>query len=273
MDRYAVVGNPIAHSKSPDIHTWFAEQTKQSLTYEKILVELTAFAEDVSAFFALRGKGLNVTVPFKEQAFQFADQLTERARLAGAVNTLALQNDGSILGDNTDGAGLVADMVAQQWSLEDTRILVLGAGGAVRGIVGPLLEHRPASLWIANRTQEKAVAIAEAFPAGAVEVSGYAELQGHFDLIINGTSASLSNELPPLPDGLIGADTAAYDLMYGAEPTAFLRWAAGQGAERTADGLGMLVEQAAEAFFLWRGVRPDTASVGARLRRLVAAGG
>jgi shikimate dehydrogenase len=272
MDRYAVVGNPIAHSKSPDIHRWFAEQTGQALTYEKILVELTAFDEEVSSFFALGGKGLNVTVPFKEQAFRFADLLTDRARLAGAVNTLALQNDGTVLGDNTDGAGLAADLLAQDWPLAGQRILVLGAGGAVRGIVGPLLEQKPASLLIANRTLEKAVAIAEAFPLGAVSVSGYAELQGSFDLIINGTSASLTNELPPLPSGLVGADTAAYDLMYGAEPTAFLRWAAEQGAVRRADGLGMLVEQAAEAFYLWRGVRPDSAPVVEKLRHLVGAG-
>lgn len=270
MDRYAVVGNPIAHSKSPDIHQWFAEQTGESLTYEKILVELTSFDEDACSFFALGGKGLNVTVPFKEQAFRFADHLTERARLAGAVNTLALQKDGSILGDNTDGAGLVTDLLAQGWSLEGKSILVLGAGGAVRGIMGPLLEHKPASLLIANRTLEKAVAIAEALPAGAVEVSAYEQLKGSFDLIINGTSASLTNDLPPLPAGLTRPDTAAYDLMYDAEPTAFLRWAEEQGAKYRADGLGMLVEQAAEAFYLWRGVRPNTAPVIDKVRELVS---
>lgn len=271
MDRYAVVGNPIAHSKSPVIHQWFAEQTGQSLVYEKILVELAAFDEDASGFFALGGKGLNVTVPFKEQAFRFADVLTDRARLAGAVNTLALQNDGTVLGDNTDGAGLVADLRAQNWPLADQRILILGAGGAVRGIVGPLLEQKPASLLIANRTLAKAVAIAEAFPATAVEVSGYAELNGHFDLVINGTSASLADELPPLPPRLLGAQSAAYDLMYSAGPTAFLRWAAEQGAERWSDGLGMLVEQAAEAFYLWRGVRPNTSPVVEKLRQLISA--
>lgn len=272
MDRYAVVGNPIAHSKSPYIHQWFAEQTGQSLSYEKILVEMAAFDEDVSGFFALGGKGLNVTVPFKEQAFRFADVLTDRARLAGAVNTLALQNDGTVLGDNTDGAGLVADLLAQGWLLTGQRILVLGAGGAVRGIVGPLFEQQPASLLIANRTIEKANAIAEAFPSGAVDVANYVEVQGEFDLVINGTSASLTNELPPLPAGLMRAQTAVYDLMYGAEPTAFLRWAMEQGVERRSDGLGMLVQQAAEAFYLWRGVRPDTAPIVQRLRDLVTAG-
>lgn len=271
MERYAVVGNPIAHSKSPIIHQLFAEQTGQSLTYDKILVELTAFDEEVASFFALGGKGLNVTVPFKEQAYRYADALTERGRLAGAVNTLALQNDGTVLGDNTDGAGLVADLLALGWQLSGKRILILGAGGAVRGIVGPLLAQQPQSLLIANRTVEKAAAIAQIFPAGAVGVSGYAELSGNFDLVINGTSASLSGELPPLPGGLVSADSAAYDLMYGAEPTAFLRWAAEQGAGQSADGLGMLVEQAAEAFHLWRGARPETRPVLAKLRAMIAA--
>jgi len=270
MDRYAVVGNPIAHSKSPLIHQWFAEQTGQSLSYEKILVELTAFDEDVSGFFALGGRGLNVTVPFKEQAFRYADSLTSRARLAGAVNTLALQEDGTVKGDNTDGAGLVADLLGQGWQLEGRKILVLGAGGAVRGILGPLLDQSPASIVIANRTVDKAAAIADAFPAGAVAVSGYGELQGHFDLIINGTSASLSGDLPPLPDGIVSASLSAYDLMYAAEPTAFLRWAEQQGVQQRSDGLGMLVEQAAEAFYLWRGIRPDTTQVVTRLRALVA---
>lgn len=271
MERYAVVGNPIAHSKSPIIHQLFAEQTGQSLTYDKILVELTAFDEEVASFFALGGKGLNVTVPFKEQAYRYADALTERGRLAGAVNTLALQNDGTVLGDNTDGAGLVADLLALGWQLSGKRILILGAGGAVRGIVGPLLAQQPQSLLIANRTVEKAAAIAQIFPAGAVGVSGYAELSGNYDLVINGTSASLSGELPPLPGGLVSADSAAYDLMYGAEPTAFLRWAAEQGAGQSADGLGMLVEQAAEAFHLWRGARPETRPVLAKLRAMIAA--
>lgn len=272
MDRYAVVGNPIAHSKSPIIHQLFAEQTGQTLSYEKILIELVAFDEDVSGFFALGGKGLNVTVPFKEQAFRYADTLTDRARLAGAVNTLALEPDGTVLGDNTDGAGLVADLLGQGWNLADTRILILGAGGAVRGIVGPLLEQKPQAIVIANRTPEKAVAIAELFPAKPVTACGYAELQGQFDVIINGTSASLSGELPPLPERITAANSAAYDLMYAAEPTAFLRWAAEQGVEKRLDGLGMLVEQAAEAFYLWRGVRPETAPVVTKLREIIAAG-
>jgi shikimate dehydrogenase len=271
MDRYAVVGNPIAHSKSPVIHGLFAEQTAQALTYDKLLVELTAFEEEVTGFFALGGKGLNVTVPFKEQAYRYADTLSERARLAGAVNTLSLQTDGTVCGDNTDGVGLVADLLAQGWTLSGRRVLILGAGGAVRGIVGPLLEQNPESLVIANRTVEKAAAIAQAFPQVAIGVSAYEDLHGDFDLVINGTSASLGGELPPLPSGILGANSATYDLMYGAEPTAFLRFAQEQGAKQRSDGLGMLVEQAAEAFYLWRGVRPETAPVIARLRQMIGA--
>lgn len=266
MDRYAVVGNPIAHSKSPSIHQMFALQTAQRLSYEKILVELTAFDEEVSGFFALGGKGLNVTVPFKEQAFRYADVTTERARLAGAVNTLALLPDGKVLGDNTDGAGLVADLLAQEVTITSKRVLVLGAGGAVRGVVGPLLEQAPRELVIANRTPEKALAIASLGASTAVHGCGYAEVQGRFDLVINGTSASLAGEVPPLPSGVIDALTFVYDMMYGAEPTPFLRWALEQGAGRVSDGLGMLVQQAAEAFNLWRGVRPDTAPVVQSLR-------
>ncbi|MCR6653089.1 MAG: shikimate dehydrogenase [Cellvibrionaceae bacterium] len=271
MDRYAVVGNPIAHSKSPVIHGLFAEQTGQALTYDKMLVELTSFDEEVAGFFALGGKGLNVTVPFKEQAYRYADELSGRARAAGAVNTLIVQTEGTVWGDNTDGVGLVADLLAQGWALAGKRILILGAGGAVRGIVGPLLEQNPQSLVIANRTLEKAAAIAQAFPTGAIGVSAYTDLQGDFDLIINGTSASLGGELPPLPGGIANANSAAYDLMYGAEPTTFLHWAEEQGVGQRSDGLGMLVEQAAEAFFLWRGVRPETAPVIARLREMIAA--
>jgi shikimate dehydrogenase len=266
MDRYAVVGNPIGHSKSPVIHRLFAGQAGQVLSYDKMLVELGAFAEEASAFFALGGRGLNVTLPFKEDAFRYADELTGRAQVAGAVNTLMVRQDGTVLGDNTDGSGLVADLLAQGWPLAGSRILLLGAGGAARGVVQPLLEQDPARLVIANRTPEKAQVIAGAF-AGRIEASDYVSLTGSsFDLIINATSASLAGELPPLPVGLVTPETRVYDMMYGAKPTAFLSWAQEQGAAHLADGLGMLVGQAAEAFYLWRGVRPQTAPVIEALR-------
>lgn len=268
MDRYAVVGNPIAHSKSPDIHRLFAEQTGQALTYEKLLAELDGFPATARAFFAAGGKGLNVTVPFKEDAFRLADSKTERAQLAGAVNTLALQSDGRLLGDNTDGAGLVADLLGHGWPLKGKRLLILGAGGAVRGVLAPLLAEKPAELVIANRTEAKAAQLALGFAhLGPVRAYALPDLAGRpFDLVINGTSASLSGELPTLPAGLFAPGAAAYDMVYGAEPTAFLCWAAEQGVQRLADGLGMLVGQAAEAFELWRGLRPDTAPVIKALR-------
>lgn len=266
MDRYAVVGNPIGHSRSPIIHRLFAEQTGQVLIYDKMLVEQGAFAEDVSAFFALGGSGLNVTLPFKEEAFRFADELSGRAEIARAVNTLMLRPDGTVFGDNTDGAGLVSDLLAQGWQLAGSRVLLLGAGGAARGVVQPLLEQHPANLVVANRTPEKAHAIANAF-SGRIDASDYASLAGRsFDLIVNATSASLAGALPPLPAGLVSSVTCVYDMMYGAAPTHFLLWAREQGAVRLADGLGMLVEQAAEAFYLWRGVRPQTPQVIQALR-------
>lgn len=273
MDRYAVIGNPIDHSKSPEIHTYFAEQTCQQLTYEKVLVDIGAFEERVTEFFLKGGKGLNITVPFKEEAFRFAGSLTARARLAGAVNTLALQFDGSVLGDTTDGAGLVADLQAHGWSLKNKKILLLGAGGAVRGVTQALLEQQPAALVIANRTTAKAQALAELFQSlGPVCASSFAELEGqHFDLVINGTSASLAGDLPPLPQSLIHSNCAVYDMMYGAEFTPFLRWAQDQGAEQLADGLGMLVEQAAESFALWRGIHPEVKPVKEALRLSLAA--
>jgi shikimate dehydrogenase len=261
MDRYAVMGNPISHSKSPSIHRLFATQTGQALTYDRIQPDPAAFAEEISAFFAQGGKGLNLTVPFKEEAFRYADELTPRAQKAGAVNTLMLRENGSVLGDNTDGAGLVADLHNLGWQLTGSRVLLLGAGGAARGVVQPLLEENPARLVIANRTPDKARAIAEIF-TGRVEFSDYSSLAGQaFDLIINATSASLGGELPPLPNNLVTLQTHVYDMMYGSEPTVFLRWAQEQGAGHLADGLGMLVEQAAEAFHLWRSVRPQTAPV------------
>lgn len=273
MDHYAVIGNPIDHSKSPEIHTYFAEQTCQDLTYGKILADVGTFDEQAGKFFTNGGKGLNVTVPFKEDAFRYADILTERARLAGAVNTLVKQNDGKVLGDTTDGAGLVGDLQSRGWTLRGRHILLLGAGGAVRGVTDALIQQQPAAVVIANRTVAKAEALAALFqPLGPVSACSFAELEGqHFDLVINGTSASLAGDLPPLPQGIVNSECAVYDMMYGAEFTPFLRWAQDQGAEQLADGLGMLVGQAAESFALWRGIRPEVKPVEEALRLSLAA--
>ncbi len=262
MDQYAVVGNPIAHSKSPDIHYQFALQTGEILEYHKILVAKEAFREEATAFFALGGRGLNVTVPFKETAFRFSDHLTERAQLAEAVNTLVYQSDGTILGDNTDGAGLMMDLARLQWPLAGARVLVLGAGGAVRGILQPLLAANPSAVVIANRTEAKAQALAKTFePYGEVQGLGFAGIEGAFDVVINGSSASLAGEMPPISTQVVTNTTRVYDLMYAAEPTVFMRWALEARAADTSDGLGMLVGQAAEAFYLWRGKRPDIVPV------------
>ena len=270
QDRYAVVGNPIAHSKSPAIHTLFAAQTQQDLTYEKMLIELGDFENDVKNFFAIGGKGLNITVPFKENAFTFPDQLTPRAQLAGAVNTLVKQADGSILGDTTDGAGLLNDLKRNNFLLTEAKILVLGAGGAVRGVLEPLLAQQPKEIVIANRTVEKAQKLADIFhDYGNIRACGFDELSDcHFDTIINGTSASLAGELPPVPKSIFAdnKNTGAYDMMYGKELTPFLLWAKQQGVSLLADGLGMLVGQAAESFQLWRGVMPDVKPVIETLR-------
>ena len=273
MDHYGVFGNPIGHSKSPLIHRLFAAQTGQVLSYEPLLAPLEDFVGFARAFFAT-GCGANVTVPFKEQAFRLADSLTARAQRAGAVNTLSKLADGRLLGDNTDGAGLVRDLcVNAGLSLAGKRILLLGAGGAVRGVLEPLLAEQPAALVIANRTVGKAEQLAHEFAdLGPVMASSFDWLDESVDLIINGTSASLAGELPPIASSLIQpGHTLCYDMMYGKEPTAFNLWAAAHGAAVTLDGLGMLVEQAAEAFLLWRGVRPDSAPVLAHLRQLLGA--
>lgn len=269
-DNYAVMGNPIAHSKSPRIHAAFAEQTRQPIVYQALLVEIGEFAQAAGSFRRAGGKGLNVTVPFKRDAWEFADARSARAELAGAANTLSFADDGSCRAENTDGTGLVRDLTANHGvRLRGARILLLGAGGAARGVIGPLLDEHPAALVIANRTPERAAALSREFSRlGDLSGCGFAELQGErFDLIINATSASLQGEVPPLPGYLLKAGACCYDMMYGARPTAFLRWAAEQGARQTVDGLGMLVEQAAESFFIWRGVRPETAPVIAVLRR------
>lgn len=265
-ERYCVFGHPIGHSKSPRIHAAFAEQTGTAISYEAIEAPLEDFAGAWRAFVAAGGRGANVTVPFKEQAWQLADVLSPRARRAGAVNTLMLGKNGETYGDTSDGVGLVRDLQAHAAPLEGARILVLGAGGAVRGILEPLLAVGPAALMVANRTAAKARQLAADFSAlGEITGGGFDEVVGTFDLVINGTSASLGGELPPLPDDLFADDALAYDMMYAAEPTVFLRWADVRGA-RTVDGLGMLVEQAAESFFIWHNRRPDTASVRELLR-------
>jgi shikimate dehydrogenase len=268
MDSYAVFGNPIAHSKSPRIHALFAAQTGQLLTYDAILAPVDGFASSVARFFET-GKGANVTVPFKEDAHRLADKLTSRAQLAGAVNTLVKQQDGLLLGDNTDGAGLVRDITHNAGlKIAGKRVLILGAGGASKGVLELLLAERPDQLVIANRTFEKAAQLAETFASlGPVRASKFEALGEPFDLIINATSASLGGELPPLSTALIlPGQSVCYDMMYGKAPTVFNRWAEANGASRTLDGLGMLVEQAAEAFHLWRGVRPDVHPVLAQLR-------
>jgi shikimate dehydrogenase len=272
-DRYAVVGNPVAHSKSPQIHAAFARETGADIEYTRLLAPLDGFRAAVAEFRAGGGRGLNVTLPFKLEAFDLADEVSARAKAARAANFL--QFDGSrVRADNTDGAGLVADLTRNLGvALENRRVLLLGAGGAAQGVLLPLLDCHPAILAIANRTVDKALRLAEGVRhlpgAGATVVSGlgFADLAGHhFDVIVNGTSSSLQGEVPPLPAGVFAPGAMAYDMMYGAEPTAFLKYAAAQGAARTADGLGMLVEQAAESFFLWRGVRPKTAPVIEMLR-------
>jgi len=264
QDRYAVFGHPINHSKSPQIHQLFAGQTGQTLSYQAQDVTADQFAEAVRAFFSSGGKGLNCTVPLKELAWALVSKKTPRAELAKAVNTLALQADGSLLGDNTDGCGLVTDLtVNHNLALADRRILILGAGGASRGIIAPLLAHKPTCLTIANRTVDKAIKLAAEFNHLAyIQGCGYPALQGlQFDLILNATSASLSHQLPPLPDTLLADNGVCYDLAYGNQKTAFVAWGVAHNAYKSLDGLGMLVEQAAEAFYLWRGVRPNTKPV------------
>lgn len=272
MQKYAVFGNPIAHSQSPFIHGQFARQTGQQLTYQALLAPLDGFADSLRAFFAEGGCGANVTVPFKEQAFALADELSERARRAGAVNTLSKLEDGRIRGDNTDGAGLVNDLLNNSVPLTGQRILLVGAGGAARGVLEPLLAQRPAELAIANRTVERAEQLASEFAdLGPVVACGFDWIDTPVDLIINATSASLHGELPPLTPTLIRAGhTICYDMMYDKDTTAFNRWAQAQGAARTLDGLGMLVGQAAESFYLWTGQRPDSTPVMQALRDRLA---
>lgn len=274
IDRYAVMGNPIAHSKSPLIHTEFARQTGQSLLYTAELVSLGELPQAVAEFQSRNGKGLNITVPFKQDAFQLATELSARAQRAGAVNTLALRGVNNYYGDTTDGIGLLNDLLGNhRITLKQKNILLLGAGGAVRGVIEPLLQQSPAQLVIANRTADKALQLAEDFAdLGNTQGCGFAELAGKkFDLVINGTSASLQGELPPLPDNLLNNNATVYDMMYAATPTPFMIWGTQHGAVLCLDGLGMLVEQAAESFYIWRNVRPQTRPVIELIRRSLKA--
>ncbi len=270
VDDYAVMGNPIGHSKSPAIHAQFARQTKQAINYTAIHVDLGGFEQAVGNFVASGGRGLNITVPFKQEAWALAEERSERAERAGAVNTLIFK-DKKIIGDNTDGVGLVRDLRDnKKLELQGRRILLMGAGGAARGVLLPLLNQQPAQLTIVNRTPEKAKDLADSFSEmGKVAGCGYEALAGQsFDLIINATAASLRGEMPPLREGVIAPPGGAcYDMMYASKPTAFMRWCQEHGADRVYDGLGMLVEQAAESFYLWRGVRPQTNEVIETLRQ------
>ncbi len=269
-DRYAVMGNPVAHSKSPAIHQQFARQFGHRIEYLAIQVDPGGLPQAVEQFRAAGGKGVNITVPFKLDALRLADHLSERAKLAGAVNTLKFDPDGAVFGDNTDGVGLVHDLELNLGvALKGKRILLLGAGGAARGVLGPLLKHHPAQLVIANRTVARARDLLDVFrEQGPIEICAFDGLRGkHFDIVINGTSASLQDEVPPLPETLFARNALAYDMAYGDRPTPFLEWAALHGAGRVFDGLGMLVEQAAESYFVWRGVRPETKPVIAWLRK------
>ncbi|MGI9287849.1 MAG: shikimate dehydrogenase [Pseudomonadales bacterium] len=261
MDQYAVFGNPVAHSKSPLIHRLFAEQTGEPIEYSTQLVEPEAFASTARAFFASGGKGVNITLPFKQDAWRFADYRSPHAERAGAVNTLAVQADGRLYGANTDGTGLLKDISNNLgWQVESKRLLLIGAGGAGRGVLQPLLQAGPRSLTIVNRTANKATELAREFgDFGPINASSFNALQGEqFDLLINATAASLQGELPPLPDDILSHESRAYDMLYATTLTPFNAWAKQNGARQVADGLGMLVEQAAESFFIWRAVRPDT---------------
>jgi shikimate dehydrogenase len=269
MDRYAVIGNPIAHSKSPLIHTEFARQTGQALSYGALYSELPDFEATVKRFRDEGGRGLNVTLPFKHRAYALSERLTDRAERARSVNTLTFDSSG-ISGDNTDGAGLVRDLISNLGcELRARRILLMGAGGAAYGVCGPLLEQQPALLTVANRSVEKAMTLCEHFKSGdtgaVLRACGYGDLTGQaFDLVINATSAGLSDTMPPLPPRLFANGAVGYEMVYG-KVTPFLEFATREGARAT-DGLGMLVEQAAESFQVWRGVRPRTADVIAQLR-------
>lgn len=260
---FALFGHPVSHSRSPEIHRGFAQQFGESIEYTLVDVPQEQFENRVREFFTQGGAGANVTLPHKLAAFELADHLSSDAWRAGAVNTLAVLEDGKLFGDNTDGAGLVRDLVFNHGiSLEGKRILLIGAGGAARGALGPLLDEGPAEIVVTNRRTEKAIELARLFEAsGKVSAQPLSSITMKFDLVINATSASLHGQVPEISASVIGTHTCAYDMVYADEPTAFLAWAREQGAIRCIDGWGMMVEQAAESFFIWSGVRPQTADL------------
>ncbi|MXS84745.1 shikimate dehydrogenase [Nitrosomonas sp. HPC101] len=269
MDIYAVIGNPVAHSKSPFIHTRFAQQTGRTMRYTTLLAPLDGFEQAVLNFRETGGKGMNITVPFKFEAYTLATRLTDRARAARAVNTFRFEENKEMLGDNTDGIGLVRDIeVNLNFSLKDKHILLMGAGGAASGIILPLLQQQPSLLAVANRTPDKATALQQRFAHHGNIIGGHYQhfIGQHFDLVINATSASLHNECPPIPPDLFHGTALAYDLLYSSTLTPFLEFASTQGVVHLADGAGMLVEQAAESFLLWHGIRPETQLVISQLR-------
>jgi len=272
VDRYAVVGNPVAHSLSPRIHASFAAQSGQKISYEAIEIPLDSFADGIRDLQQQQFSGVNVTVPFKREAWELCDRLTPRAQDAGAVNTLSFMPDGSVAGDNTDGVGLTRDLVDNLGvAIEGQNILLLGAGGAVRGTLGPILALAPGRLSIVNRTPQKAVALAQDFEKiGEIHVLTYETLGStSYDLIINGTAAGLSNQVPPIADSVLSKNSVCYDMMYNiSNTTAFVDWASSRGVKQAFDGRGMLVEQAAEAFRVWRDIHPHTAEVISSLGQL-----
>ena len=269
-DRYALVGHPVHHSRSPLIHQLFARQTGEHLSYELIDADREQFETAVKGFRAAGGKGLNVTVPHKEAAFRLADEVGEEAALAKAVNTLSFPED-TIRGDNTDGTGFMRDLEHNLgYHVEDRRVLILGAGGAARGILAPLLDAGPGELWIANRTGSRAVALKREFEArGPIETSNFEDLDvlDAFELVINATSAGLKGEQPPFPGSLVEGITLCYDMAYSLKDTPFVAWARAHGAGRAVQGWGMLVEQAADSFNIWRGHRPDTRPILKKMQR------
>ena len=262
IDRYGVMGFPVSHSRSPIIHRLFALQTGQDLQYELLQVAPDKLESSIRQFQSTGGKGLNITLPHKTEVLRLVDDMSERAGSAGAINTLSFDDDG-IHGDNTDGIGLMRDLTTHLGlQLGGANILVLGAGGATRGILEPLLDAKPAAITIANRTLSRASDLVDRFSAaGPVTACRFDEVSDSYDLVINATSAGVKGEAPPYPEAAIGQQTWCYDMSYGLTPTPFSEWAVSQRAAKSIMGWGMLVEQAAESFYIWRGVRPDTIAV------------
>jgi len=273
INRYTVIGQPIAHSLSPVVHQLFGDLTQRKVKYTRTEATPETFESIVLDWQRSGAKGCNITAPFKELAVTVCQRMAPNAKRAGSVNTIEMHRDGALVGHNTDGAGLVADIVVNKRRvLKDSRILLLGAGGAARGVIAPLLDAGPTMLHVANRTNAKADTLASLFSdMGPVSASGYEALgdMAAFDVMINATSLSLNGEMPPLPNGLVGSQTLAYDMTYAKQDTVFMSWSRSRGAD-TSSGLGMLVEQAAESFFIWEGVRPKTRMVYPRLRELLS---